>query len=256
MSGLGVRDEGSIRVLTLSRPPGNTLSRALLEDLRAAADAASAAPGVRALVVESSVEGYFSSGLDLEELLSLPPERRAANFEALVSAYRALLACPKPTVAALSGSAILGGWILAMACDWRILADGAKIALSEIRAGLSPTSGLIARLSSLSSDPRAVKEMVLRGKSLGSADALAAGLVDDVLPAAEVAPAALALAKRTAKSAPQAFADIKRALNASAADESLWRRSLEEFSATFARAEAQEGVGALRAKRRPRWEGA
>jgi enoyl-CoA hydratase/carnithine racemase len=232
------------------------LSRAVLDEIRAAADAASAAPGVRALVLESSVEGYFSSGLDLDELMSLPPERRAANFEALIAAYRAILACPKPTVAALSGSAILGGWILAMACDWRLLADGAKVALSEIRAGLSPTSGLIARLSALSSDPRAVKEMVLRGKSLGSSDALAACLVDEVLPAAEVAPAALALAKRAAKSAPQAFADIKRSLNASAADESLWSRSLEEFSATFARAEAQEGVAALRAKRRPRWEAA
>jgi enoyl-CoA hydratase/carnithine racemase len=117
------------------------------------------------------------------------------------------------------------------------------------------SSGLIARLSALSSDPRTVKEMVLRGKSVGSADALASALVDEVLPEAEVRPAAISLARRLAKSPPRAYADIKRALNASAADEALWRRSLEEFAATFAGAEAQEGVAALRAKRRPRWEG-
>ena len=155
----------------------------------------------------------------------------------------------------MSGSAILGGWILAMACDWRLLAAGAKVALSEIRAGLSPTSGLIARLSSLSSDPRLVKEMVLRGKSVGAEDARAAALVDEVLPETELRAAALMRARRLAKSPPRAFAEIKRALNASVLDEGLWRRSLEEFSSVFAGAEAQEGVAALRAKRRPRWEG-
>lgn len=255
MSGLAARDEGPVRVLTLSRPPGNTLSLEALAALRSAADGAAADPAVRALVLESSVEGYFSSGLDLNGLMDLPDDRRSEPFEALIGAYRALLSCPKPTVAALSGSAILGGWIVAMACDWRLLAAGSKVALSEIRAGLSPTSGLIARLSSLSSDPRLVKEMVLRGKSVAAADALAAALVDEVLPEAEVRPAALTLARRLAKSPPRAYADIKRALNASAADEDLWRRSLAEFSATFAGAEAQEGVAALRAKRRPRWEG-
>jgi enoyl-CoA hydratase/carnithine racemase len=159
-------------------------------------------------------------------------------------------------VAALSGSAILGGWILAMACDWRLISPGSKIALSEIRAALTPTSALIARLSSLSSDPRAVKEMVLRGKSLGAEDAVAASLADELVPETDVRAAALTLARRLSKSPPKAFAEIKRALNAQAADEALWRGALTEFAAVFSGAEAQEGVAALRAKRRPRWEGA
>jgi enoyl-CoA hydratase/carnithine racemase len=255
VSGLGARDEGAVRVLTLARPPGNSLNLAILSRLRAAALEASGDARVRALVLESSVDGYFSSGLDLDELAGLPEERRQEPFEALIAAYRALLACPKPTLAAMSGSAVLGGWILAMACDWRLLAAGSKVALSEIRAGLSPTSALIARLSALSSDPRLVKEMVLRGKSVRAEDALAASLVDQVLPAAEVAPAALTLARNAGKSAPRAFAEIKRALNAAAADEALWRGSLAEFSSLYAGAEAREGVAALRAKRRPRWEG-
>jgi enoyl-CoA hydratase/carnithine racemase len=255
VSGLGARDEGLVRVLTLSRPPGNALNLEMLASLRAAVLDASGDANVRALVLESSVEGYFSSGLDLAEMVGLPPARRREPFEALLGAYRALLACPKPTIASMTGNAILGGWILAMACDWRLLAAGSKVALSEIRAALSPTSGLIARLSALSSDPRLVKEMVLRGRSVGAADALAGALVDEVLPEGEVAAAALSCARRLSKSPPHAFAEIKRVLNAASADEELWRRSLEEFSSIFAGAEAQEGVAALRAKRRPRWEG-
>ena len=255
MSGLRFRDEGPVRVLTFSRPPGNALNLATLGALRDAALVAAREEGVRALLLESTVDGYFSSGLDLEELMSLPESRRREPFEALIAAYRALLACPKPAVAALSGSAILGGWIVAMACDWRLISPGAKIALSEIRAALSPTSALIARLSALASDPRVVKEMVLRGKSLGAEEACAAALADDVVPEADVRAAAMTLARRLAKSPPRAFAEIKRALNATAADDALWRGALEEFSSIFSGAEAQEGVAALCAKRRPRWEG-
>ncbi|HEX4047341.1 MAG TPA: enoyl-CoA hydratase-related protein, partial [Elusimicrobiota bacterium] len=82
MSPLAARDEGPVRVLTLSRPPGNTLDLAALGALSAAAREAGDAPGVRALVLESSVEGYFSSGLDLEELMGLPEARRREPFEA------------------------------------------------------------------------------------------------------------------------------------------------------------------------------
>jgi enoyl-CoA hydratase/carnithine racemase len=256
VSGLLVRDEGAVRVLTIARPPGNALNLDILTSLRSAAEEAGADARVRALVLESTVEGYFSSGLDLEELMGLPEARRKEPFEALLGAYRAVLACPKPTIAAMSGSAILGGWILAMACDWRLIAAGSKVALSEIRAGLSPTSVLIARLSSLSSDPRAVKDMVLRGRTLRAEEAFAAALVDEVLPEADVRAAALTAAKRLTKAPPAAFAEIKRALNAAATDDALWRRALEEFQRTFAGAEAQEGVAALRAKRRPRWEAA
>lgn len=255
MSTLRARDEGPVRVLTLAGGRGNVLSLATLRDLRARVEDVGRSPA-RALLLESSDEDYFSSGLDLDEWLGLPEPRRGEPFEALVAAYRAVLSCPKPAVAAMHGSAILGGWILAMACDWRLLGVGAKIALSEVRAGISPTSGLVARLSSLCSDPRVVKEMVLRGRMVGAADALAAGLVDEVLPAAEVRAAGLTLARRLAKSPPRAFAEIKLALNAAAADDALWDRAMIEFHSVFAGPEAREGLAAMAAKRRPRWEAA
>ena len=228
---LAARDEGAVRVLSLTDPK------------------------VRALVLGSGLPKYFSSGLDLSEIMALPEEQRPRAFEALLACYRALLLAPKPVVGALSGAAILGGWIVAMGCDWRVMAEeSGKVALSEIRLGLTPTPALVTRLSALSNDQRVVKEMVLRGKTLRAAEALAAGLVDEVVPEAEVPERALALAKRLAKSAPAAFASLKKGLNAPFLDEALWSRSMAEFGALIAGAEAREGMAAMRDKRRPRWE--
>ena len=254
---LEVRDEGAVRVLTLKRSPGNTLGRGTLDDLRDEIGRAARDARVRALVLASGLEGYFSSGLDIEEVMAQPQARRGEIFEALLGVYRDLLEAPKPVVGALSGTTVLGGWVVAMGCDWRVLAaDSGKIALSEVRLGLTPTPALVARLSLLSSDPRVVKDMVLRGKTLRAEAALAVGLVDEILPEIEVAPRALALAKRLAKSPPTAFAALKRGLNAPCLEEALWRASREEFRALIAGAEAREGMEAMRAKRRPRWEDA
>ena len=249
------RDEGSVRILTLTRPPGNTLSLEILATLRAEIDRASGDARVRAIVLASGVPKYFSSGLDLQEIMALPEDQRPRAFEALLGCYRALLASPKPVVAALNGTAILGGWIIAMGCDWRIMAEeSGKIALSEIRLGLTPTPALVARLASLALDPRVVKEMVLRGKTLRAAEAFAAGLVDELVTEAAVTQRSLALAKRLATSAPSAFASLKRGLNASFLEEALWTRSMTDFTALIGGAEAREGLEAMRAKRRPRWE--
>jgi enoyl-CoA hydratase/carnithine racemase len=256
MSGaVAARDEGSVRVVTLTRAPGNTLGLGVLADLRAEVDRAAADARVRAIVLASGLPKYFSSGLDLQEIMALPEEKRPQAFESLLHLYRALLAAPKPVVGALSGAAILGGWIIAMGCDWRIMAEETgKAALSEIRLGLSPSQALVSRLSALSNDARVVKEMVLRGKTLRAPEAFAAGLVDELVPEAEVLERALALAKRLAKSSPAAFASIKKGLNAAFLDEELWSRSLSEFNILIAGPEAREGLAAMRDKRRPRWE--
>ena len=158
------RDEGAVRVITLTRAPGNTLGLDVLAALRTEVSGAAGEPRVRAIVLASGLPKYFSSGLDLNEIMALPEEKRPLAFEALLACYRALLEAPKPVVGALSGTAILGGWIIAMGCDWRVLAaESGKIALSEIRLGLTPTPALVTRLAALSLDPRVVKEMVLRG---------------------------------------------------------------------------------------------
>ncbi len=255
MDAVVARDEGPVRVLTLTRAPGNTLALAVLASLRAEIDRAAGDPRVRAVVLASGLPKYFSSGLDLQEIMALPEEKRPQAFESLLHCYRALLAAPKPVVASLSGAAILGGWIIAMGCDWRVMAEeSGKAALSEIRLGLTPTPALVTRLSALAVDQRVVKDMVLRGQTLRAAEALAAGLVDEIVPEAQVFERSLALAKRLAKSAPAAFASLKKGLNAPFLSEELWTRSLSEFNILFAGTEAREGMAAMRDKRRPRWE--
>ncbi len=254
MKEIFARDEGSLRILTLGSPPGNALTLLSLRNLAKRVKGACASPTVRALIIESNVQNYFSSGLDLSEISSGSDRRRHQPFHALVDAYRTLLDCPKPTIAVLNGSAFLGGWIIAMACDWRLSAPEADVSLSEIRLGLSPTAGFIARLKSLSSDPRLVKEMVLRGRRVAADAALAAGLIDEVHRKEDLQDAALALARRLAKAPPRAYASIKRELNAAHSSDLLWKGSLREFKRLFSGAEACEGLSAATMKRRPRWE--
>lgn len=249
-------DRDGVRLISLNRAPSNVLNMELLASLRGALTRAEKDPSVRALVLASSCPKYFSSGIDLEELTGLPPERQSEPFLGLLSAYRELLSCPKPTVAALSGNAILGGWIVAMACDFRVLAEEARIALSEIRFGLSPTTLLIRRMQQISSSPVLVKEMVLRGKNLKSAEALAGGFVDSLAPASRVLEEALALAKSLAKQSPGGYASVKRSLNGTGSEESerLWKLSQTEFKELFADPQTSEGIMAMREKRRPKWE--
>lgn len=248
--------DGAVRVLRLANPPANTLNRRLLETLRGEIAAAAGDAGVRALVLASAYPRYFSTGLDLEEMASLPRERQREHFLLLLEVYRALLTLPKPTVAAIGGSALLGGWILAMACDFRLLSDDGKISLSEVRLGLSPTAVLVSRALEIASSPAAVKELVLKGRTLRADEALAGGFVDRLLPASEVQAEALREARTLAKQAPGAYASVKRALarRAPGDSETIWDESRDEFEALFETAEAREGLSALREKRRPRFE--
>lgn len=245
-----------VRVLRLANPPGNVLNLRLLETLRDEIALAANDPTVRALVLASSYPRYFSTGLDLPEMASRARERQSEHFLRLLDVYRSLRDLPKPTVAAIGGSALLGGWILAMACDFRLLSDDGRVSLAEIRAGLSPSPILLHRLREISASPAAVKELALKGRTLRADEALSGGLVDRVVPAAQLPEEALKEARLLAKQAPAAYAAVKGGLSQLTPEEEqrLWERSCREFSAIFASAEAQEGLAALREKRRPRYE--
>lgn len=250
--------EGATLVLQMAHPPSNTLSLGLLTTLAKELSAAARDPSVKAVVLASAYPRYFSVGLDLQEMVSLPSERRGEHLRVLLGAHRVLRELPKPTVAAIGGSAILGGWILALGCDYRLLSAGTgKIALSEIRIGMSPTSVLVSRMLEIAASPAYVKEMVLRGKTLRAEEALAAGLVDALIPAESLKTEALALAKSLSRQPPLAYAAVKRALSRRPAgdEEALWREGLSEFENLFAGPEAAEGIAAMIEKRRPRWDG-
>ena len=245
-----VSNDGGVRVLALDRPPENALSRGLLGELRAALGAARAEGSVKALVLASENPKLFSSGLDLAEL---SPEAGLGTepFKALIDTHRELAAFPKPSVAAVNGLAVLGGWILALACDARVFAEDAKATLSEVRLGLTPTEALVRTSLSVCRDPGAVRTMVLRGTPLDAAEARAAGLADAVRPAAELRAAAVKEAKSLARVPSHAYAAVKRDLRAAWGldDDALWRRSLTAFEAVFPQARAALAAAAARGRR-------
>lgn len=232
---------GGIRVLRLNRPPSNMLNLELLEAVGREARRAETDSETRCLVLASSLPRYFSAGLDLAAFEG-NGQGRSAPFLALLDAFDAWRELSKPTLAAIGGSAVLGGWILAMACDWRIISEDGKVALSEVRLGLSPTTMLIRRLAAVAKDPTAVKEMVLKGRSLRATEALAAGLVDRTVPADALAGESLREAKTLARLPGHAYALIKRALWPP--DAAGRAASEKEFTEIMAHPLTQEGMAA------------
>lgn len=249
-------DVESVRVLYFSNPPSNVLNLEMLEFLRVQVLDAGSDPQVRCLLLASKVTKYFSSGLDLEELTRLPPERQSEPFNALLAAYLSIYSLPKPTVACLNGNAILGGWIIALACDFRLLQEDSRVALSEIRFGLSPTSLLISRMREIASSQGLVREMVLRGKAARAQEALAGGLVDMTCKPETIFEDALKEARLLSKQSPLAYASVKRSLQEGVnpnTTQILWKKSADEFRALFTDPQTQEGIAAMRDKRTPRW---
>lgn len=244
-----------VRVLRLANPPSNVLNTSLLRALKLQIEEARKDQAVRCLMLASSYPKYFSTGLDLTEVASLPPGRRCEPFMALLDVYRALRDIPKPTLGSLSGAAILGGWILAMACDFRLLSEeNGKISLSEIRYGLSPTAELIQRLISLAASPASVKEMILRGRTLRAEEAVGGGFVDRLVPSANLEEESLREAKLLSRQAPGAYASVKQSWLRCGADPSLALGGREEFERLFDSPEAREGMAAMIEKRKPRWD--
>ncbi|MBI3549145.1 MAG: enoyl-CoA hydratase/isomerase family protein [Elusimicrobia bacterium] len=241
----------------MNRPPSNSLSLELLNALAAEAEAAAKDPSVRCLVLASTSSKYFSSGLDLEQLLDPKAPDRGLLFKRMVAAHQAWAAVPKPTVAAIEGAAILGGYVIALSCDWRFMAaETGKAALSEVRLGLSPTISLIRLITRMTGRPGTIKSMILQGKTIRAQEAADAGLVDELLPAEGFLDAVLREADRLSKLPPTAYASIKRDLRAAQLPDEpqRWEESTGELMRLYAGEESSEGLAAVKEKRKPRWE--
>lgn len=240
-------DREGVRTITLNRPPSNNLNAALLNGLKEAARAAAGEPSVRAVLLRSALPKYFSAGLDPEEL-SNGGSPTFELFQTLFSTYRAWLELPKPTVAAVEGYALLGGCIVAMTCDFRFIAqETGRMALSEIRMGLSPMPLLLSRLFSIGVSPAAARQLALKGRTLRGDEALAAGLVDRAIPGAQLMEEAWSEAKALTRLPPLAYGAVKRHLaRAGGPDfETLWNESMAEFPKLVASPEAKQAVAAI-----------
>ncbi|HSR64919.1 MAG TPA: enoyl-CoA hydratase/isomerase family protein [Xanthomonadaceae bacterium] len=170
----------SVHELRLARPPVNALDPALCGDLERAVDEAIAA-GARGLVLAGGPK-VFSAGLDVPHLVSLGADRAAltAAWEAFFRAARAIARAPVPVAAAIAGHAPAGGCVLALCCDYRVMAEGpSRIGLNETQVGLVAPEGIQQLLRRVVGGHRA-ERLLVAGELVDAERALALGLVDEL----------------------------------------------------------------------------
>ncbi|MFJ9178458.1 enoyl-CoA hydratase/isomerase family protein [Streptomyces sp. NPDC102360] len=185
---------GTIR---LDRPPMNALDVATQDRIKELAEEATARDDIRAVVLRGS-EKVFAAGADIKEMRDMDHAAMVARSRGLQDSFTAVARIPKPVVAAVTGYALGGGCELALCADFRIAADNAKLGQPEILLGLIPGAGGTQRLSRLVG-PSKAKDLIFTGRQVRAEEALTLGLVDRVVPAAEVFDAANAWAGQLAK---------------------------------------------------------
>ncbi|MGV0716445.1 enoyl-CoA hydratase [Mycolicibacterium sp. XJ662] len=195
-----------IATLLLSRAPTNALTRQMYREIRAAAADVGSRDDVRAVIVFGGHE-IFSAGDDVAERRTLNTAEAAVAAQECRAAVDALAAVPKPTVAAITGYALGGGLTLALGCDWRVAGDNVKFGATEILAGLVPAGGT-ARLAR-AVGPSKAKDLVFSGRFAGAKEALALGLIDQMVAPDGVYDAAVAWAERFVEHPAQVLAAAK-----------------------------------------------
>jgi len=203
--------EGAVGTIRLDRPKMNALNAQVQEEIRAAALEATARDDVRAVVIYGG-ERVFAAGADIKEMQQMSYVDMVSRAGALQECFDTVSRIPKPVLAAVTGFALGGGCELSMCADFRVVAEDAKMGQPEILLGIIPGAGGTQRLPRLVG-PAKAKDIVFTGRVVGAQEALAIGLADVVVPAAEVYPKALELAGAYAQGPAQALRAAKRAVD-------------------------------------------
>jgi enoyl-CoA hydratase/carnithine racemase len=248
-------DAGGIRTLTLNRPAQfNAINGAMITELQAALDATATEPAVRVVVIAGAGRA-FSPGHDLKEMLANCNETFVGDlFRRCCNAMLAIQRLPQPVIARVHGIATAAGCQIVAACDLAVAEEGARFATSGINFGLfCATPGV--PVSRNVSRKRAF-EMLMTGEFIDARTALAWGLVNRVVPLAELDAGVTALARTMMDKPPAVVAAGKRFFY-----QQLERRLEDayDFAAgvitrNMLGPEAQEGVRAFVEKRKPRWD--
>jgi enoyl-CoA hydratase/carnithine racemase len=200
-----------IGTIRLDRPPVNALSDQVRDELAEAARAAQASDEIRAVILYGG-EKVFAAGADIKEMADADYAAMATRSGRLQATLSLIAGLPKPVVAAITGYALGGGLELALAADFRVAGQTARLGQPEILLGVIPGAGGTQRLPRLVGPARA-KDIVFTGRMVPAAEAHAIGLVDLVAPDAEVYQAALHMVRRYASGPALALRAAKQAID-------------------------------------------
>ena len=246
-----------IALITVNRPDKlNALNGATLEDLRAAFHAAAKDPAVRSVVLTGAGEKAFVAGADIGEIASLDAQI-GRDFAILGQGlFRTIETFPKPVIAAVNGFALGGGCELALACHIRLASENAQFGQPEVNLGVIPGYGGTQRLPRLVGRGIAI-ELLVTGDRIGAARAYEMGLVNAVVPLAELLAKAGDLAAKISGKAPEAVRHCLEAVNAGL-DMPLEEGCYLEatlFGLCCATEDMKEGTAAFLQKRKPLFKG-
>jgi enoyl-CoA hydratase len=251
-----VERRGRVAVITINRPQKlNALNIQTRAEGAAALEELREDESVRVVVITGAGEKAFVAGADIGEF-----EGRTAVSQRDVMTARSLFTAvdtfPKPVIAMINGFCLGGGCELALSCDIRVASETARFGQPEINLGIIPGGGGTQRLTRLVGEGKAM-ELILTGDMIDAQHAYSLGLVNLVVPAADLEAKTLELANRIAEKSPVALRMAKEAVKTAARanlDEGL-RREIDLFALTFSSQDKDEGVRAFLEKRKPDFKG-
>lgn len=252
-----ITTENKIAIVTLNRPTKlNALNKNTLAELHTAFSDLEKNEAVQAIIITGSGEKAFVAGADIAEFADFSAAQGTQlAAEGHQKVFDHIENLKKPVIAAVNGFALGGGLELAMACHFRVAADNAKMGLPEVTLGLIPGYGGTQRLPQLVGKGRAM-EMILTATMITAAEAKEYGLVNHVVPQAELLDFCQGLAQKIIKNAPVALTEAMQAINACFdKTKNGYETEISAFGRLFGTADFKEGTTAFLEKRKANFSG-
>ncbi len=245
-------------LVTLNRPEvANAINTQCGRDLKAVFQALeNDFRPYRCVVITGAGERAFCAGGDLKERNTLDNEQWVLQHELFEAAFRAVINCPLPVIAAVNGAAYGGGLELVLACDFAYAASTARFALTETSLGIMPGCGGTQALPRIVGERRA-KELILSARAFSAPDALEWGIVNALSEPGQVLADTLAIAQRIADNAPLSVRQAKHSIHYGLQMDlrSGMMFEIEAYQRMVGSEDRLEGVRAFNERRKPQWKG-
>ena len=248
--------ESGIGILSMNHPPVNAINQVFAAELKKVLKQAVDDERIRVLLITSDIEGVFMAGADIKMIHAAFKSRdfsRLKETGLLRPVFNMIQFAPKPTIAVINGHAMGGGCELSLSCDYRIMARGTQIGLTEVHLGIIPALGGTQRIIRMV-PPALAKRMLLEGLKLDAEKALEVGLVDFVFEREVLLDEAMIFAHRFANGPSKAYAALKRCINEGGDTDLISGIQLEKNLSdelTNHSEDAKEGMLAFIEKRKP-----